>query len=341
MDEGLDPAVIHSAATVRQLANDSVFVVKLHGCPYRDNDPAHLLMLTEELEAPPPWVTNFLNGRVGERVFLYIGFSGSAAYVRASVRNAVMNLEGNINDAFGIDIRPVQEVFDDGDSLGEFYRLSNVNREHYLAGGAEEAFPEVANTVFRDLMLRELATASEEAARHECGGSEWLAGVLAQLRYEVIRLFARKLGALSGTSPTRLRDLKICSVLEWILILTAKQIIDRQSFSPKLACPYYPGNSGSATAPVVFFDGLGKEAAVVSSEIPQLLEQDKIKNMLQVGAEPRWYAIIVNCKGNLDTSRLEIIERQPQTIVNRYDAAIAVDENTMLAGLGRLEELFQ
>jgi hypothetical protein len=340
-DEGVDTIVIFSAATVRQLAEDAAFVVKVHGCPFRDNNAEHLIMLVEELEAPPPWVTTFLNGRIAERVFVYVGFSGNAPYLWRCITNTVANLEGYVNEAFGVDVVPAEQVFIGDNRLGAFYQLAHITEASYSSASADAVFVEVADRVFRQLMLRQVAKAGEEAAQHQCGGREWLEAILNDMSYENIRSFVRKLAVLTGAARVRSQDIAVWRVFKWMLVLTSKGVIERASLRPVLACPYYPGQRGRPSAPIIFFDGSGKEVALCLEEITKLRADEKFKTSIQVGAEPRWYAVITNCSGCVEGLDLGIIQRDAQSIAHEYDPVLPVDENTMVSKFNQLAELFQ
>jgi hypothetical protein len=165
-NEELDPRVIFSAARCPLMADDHACVVKIHGCPFMDTNPNNLVMLARELVNPPVWVTAFLQCRQLERVFVYIGFSGNAPYVRDSI-TAISGLLGDQRiDAFGVDRRPADEVFENGNGLGDFYRISHVPRENYSDLGSDAFLQSLADAVFNRLVETEIAAARHEAEQH-------------------------------------------------------------------------------------------------------------------------------------------------------------------------------
>jgi hypothetical protein len=340
-EEGVGPVIIFSAATYHKLTEDAAFVVKIHGCPFRDNDATHLLMLQGELAAPPAWVTTFLTGRLPERVFVYVGFSGNAEYVRQSIRTISIQLDGNVNQAFAVDIVPANEVFTNGNALGTFYSDSGVPAAQYSSAGADSLFREVANIVFRELMLSQLNSAATLAATHGCNDHAWLSEIITVMSYVHVRSFVRKLHSLSDDKPSRINKVVLKRIFKWMLILTCRGLIEKASFRPFLAFPYYPGPLGIAAAPIVFFDGLGQEVTVCCEDIRNLGKQEKFRSEWQIGAEPKWYAVIVNCVGNAQMPELEIIQMEKDSTARGYDPILFVDENTMVSEITNIEALFQ
>src|SRR5262249_31684355 len=198
-------------------------------------------------------------------------------------------------------------VFAEGNQLGEFYAASNVPPANYSSEGSDHLFRSVADLVFRRIMLLALGKAAEEAGRHGCPDFTWLDEVLNSLTYEQARSFGRRLGILRAGARVGLRDVAIEEVFKWILILAFRNIIGTVGFKPVLAYPYRPGPGNTASAPVIFIDGFKMEAAVCRAEVLELIEKENFRLSFQVAAEPRWYAVIVNCKGNLPLGDMRII----------------------------------
>ena len=333
--------VVYSATSCGKLAEEASFVIKVHGCPFRDSDPNHLLMLAGDLAAPPAWVTTFLNDRLLERVFVYVGFSGNAEYVRRCVTLATEALHGDLRQAYAVDVYSAETVFAEGNQLGEFYASSSVPPANYSSEGADHLFRSVADLVFGRIMLLALARAADEARRHGCHDFGWLNELINNLTYSQARSFGGRLGILRAGTGVRLRDVAIEEVFKWILILAFRNIISAVGFKPVLAYPYRPSPENTASAPVIFIDGFKMEAAVCRAEILELMEKKDFKLSFQVAAEPRWYVVIVNCKGNIPLGDMRIIEREPESIVRGYDPTIFIDENTMVTRVADLEGLFR
>jgi SIR2-like domain len=340
-EEGLSPTVIYSAATYRQLTEQSAFVIKIHGCPFRDNDPNHLVMMKEELSEPPPWVITFLKGRLPERVFIYVGFSGNADYVRNCIRTISAQLDGNINEAFGIDVRATAEVFGAGNSLGQFYQESGVQETKYNQNGSDSVFREVADRVFRQIALDKLDAVKGNANAHGCANTGWLAAILNSMNYEQLRTFAKRVHLLPQSRVLKVSQVAIDRVFLWMLMLAHRNILDANSFRPILACPYYPGGNGTAVAPVMFFDGARQEVSFSCDHLKKNAVQESFKTTYQIGAEPRWFAVIVNCIGNVSHAGNEIIARDPDSAAKGYDPIIFVDENTLVSQVASLERIFR
>jgi hypothetical protein len=340
-EEGLGPVVIYSATTYQQLTEQAAFVVKIHGCPFRDHDPTHLVMMKEELSEPPGWVINFLTGRLPERVFVYVGFSGNAEYVRNCIRNISIQLNGNVNEAFGVDVRPAAEVFAAGDTLGQFYQESGVPQHKYNPSGSDVVFREVADRVFRKIAQLKLNSVIGSAHAHGCDNTAWLSEILDSMNYVQLRAFARKVQFLSSSKVLTVSRVAIERVFLWMLILVCRNLLEVGSFRPVLACPYYPGAGGAAAAPILFFDGSGHEVSFSCEQLRKLAVQESFKSAYQIGAEPKWFAVIVHCIGNVTSTGSEIIDRDPDSAAKGYDPIIFVDENTMVSQDATLGRLFQ
>jgi len=339
--EGLRPEVVYCAARCAALSQQGVFVVKLHGCPYRDNNSENLLILASDLELPPPWVETFLRGRLLERVFVYVGFSGNAEYVRESVRVVSDILGRNGRPSFGVDVQSSNEVFLAGNRLGEFYGLSGVVEERYSRGGADLVFGDLANIVFRRLLVTAIEAATADAARHGCADSAWLAAIVTRMSYEQISSFVRRLGVLYRDVRPRIRGVALRQALKWMLILACRRLLEPASFRPVLAAPYRSRQEGAASAPIIFIDAYGKEAAICRDEIAEASKGDEFRSSFQVGAEPRWYAVILNCVGNVWESDTGVIARDQQSTARGYDPIVFVDENSMTNRMEHLESLFR
>ena len=340
-DEGLNPTVIYSAATYRQLTEQSAFVIKIHGCPFRDNDSNHLVMMKEELSEPPPWVITFLQGRLPERIFVYVGFSGNADYVRNSIRTISSQLNGNINEAFGIDVRPTAEVFSEGNSLGQFYQESSVPQAKYNPNGSDRVFREVSDRVFRQIAQNKLIAVVGNANAHGCANTGWLAEILNGMNYTQIRSFAKRVQVLPAGKTLPVSQVAIERVFLWMLLLAHRNILEANSFRPILACPYYPGVSGTAVAPILFFDGAGQEVSFSCDHLRKIAVQESFKTTYQIGAEPRWFAVIVHCIGDVNSAGSEIIARDADSTAKGYDPIIFVDENTMVSRAATLGGIFR
>ncbi len=340
-EEGLVPTVIYSAATYRQLTEQAAFVIKIHGCPFRDNDPGHLVVMTEELAEPPAWVVTFLTGRLPERVFVYVGFSGNAEYVRNCIRNISAQLNGNLNEAFAIDIQAAVDVFTAGNSLGQFYQESGVPQHKYSPNGSDVVFREVADRVFRQIAHLKLNAVTPSANAHGCAITAWLVDVLNSMNYVQLRSFARRVQFLPSSKILTVSQVAIDRVFFWMLILACRKIVEASSFRPVLACPYYPGANGTATAPLLFFDGSRQEVTFSCEHLKSSAVQEGFKSAYQIGAEPRWFAVIVNCIGNVSKAGTEIIDKDADSAAKGYDPIIFVDENTMVSQEATLERMFQ
>jgi len=338
--EQLEPIIIYSAAVCRHLVEDAVFVIKVHGCPYEDPNAENLVMLPNELQQPPDWVRNFLNNRVQERIFLYVGFSGNASYVTDCVSTTTRTLEGNVHDAFAVDIVPANEIFESAHPLRHFFELTRVPPVNYSPVGSDDLFIEVANIVFRRLMLSELEAAAQLATRHGCENHNWLHDIVSHMNYEQLRGFVRKLSFFSEENPLRVRQVGVKKAFKWMLLLTCNGILDHRTFRPVLAAPYHPGPEGSASAPIVIFDGRDQEASDCLAEISKASKGEKFKRTFQVGGLARWYAIVVNCDGTLQDQGTSIIQREEDSVAREYSPVFVVDENTLVNRIDHLQELF-
>jgi hypothetical protein len=341
--EGLEPRVICAATDYRELADNACFVVKVHGCPFRCADPATLVMLIEELAAPPAWVIQFLNGRLPERVFVYVGFSGNAQYVKDCVSGTATNLEGRVIESYGVDVVPSTQAFGGGHSLGDFYRLCHVPEENYTADGSDVVFRDVANIVFRQLATDQLELATPEARLHGCDDTNWLRQILRAMSYEQIRAFARKLAYLSPEKITRIRNVAMSRAFKWMLLLVCRGILRPGAFQPVLAFPYHPRLGGSGSVPVIFFDGLGHETSICCADIASASRDTEFRRAFQLGGLGRWYAVIVNCAGHAQPTNELIVQREAESTVREYVPVVYVDENTLVdnVDLAEFERIFQ
>jgi hypothetical protein len=339
--DGIEPTIICSADSYRQLTEDAPFIVKIHGCPFEDSNAAHLLMLEQELINPPEWVTRFLNGRLPERVFVYVGFSGNAEYVRGCVTSTTATLNGNMNEAYAVDIISAEDAYAPGNSLREFYTMSRVPELNYSSAGADQLFREVADLVFRRLAANRFREAVSEASRHTCDDNDWLGNLLDEMSYLQIRSFAKRVGLLSEQAHVRLSGVALTKIFKWILILVCKGILDRSSLQPVLAFPYYPGATGTASAPIIILDGLDREITICCDDARSIAKTKAFKLACQIGSEPKWYAVILNCVGNVTRENVGIIPKDPDSITRGHDPIVFVDENSMMTTINDLGRLFQ
>jgi hypothetical protein len=118
------------------------------------------------------------------------------------------------------------------------------------------------------------------------------------------------------------------NALYWILILCCRGILEHGSFRPVLAPAYRAGPNGTASAPVFFVDAGGQEADLCRDRIKSVSDE-KFLSAFQVSAEPRWYAVILNCRGTLRNPDLSVIQRDVESAAQGYDPALFIDENSM------------
>jgi hypothetical protein len=339
-EAGLSPEIISSAATVRKLSEEVVTVVKVHGCPYTEYDPNNLVMLQDELAQPPAWVVAFLNGRMQERVFVYVGFSGNAEYVRAAITTTANNLQGELNVAYAVDRVPRNEVFDNDNSLRQFYGHCRITADCYSDEGSDTLLAEVANYVFRSILLESLEAAIEQAQRHDQVDARTLRSDINRMTYTAIRCFAKKLGCLSAGQPVQVRHTCIMRAFKWMLLLSARGILESASFRPVLAFPFHPGPQSSASAPVIFVDGLGEELLVCRDQTRELARSVEFQIDFETRGLPRWYLVILNCTGTTGEGQLEIIQREQDSTVGGYDPMICIDENSLLDAFPNIADRF-
>lgn len=332
--------VVSSAGSVKALSEDVVALVKVHGCPYANDDPNDLAMLQDDLRNPPGWVTAFLNGRLQERVFVYVGFSGDAPYVRQCIEQTVENLRGRLNDAYAVDKLPTEAVFDGRSELGNFYTTCHVPPQNYSAAGSDPFLCRFADLVFRTLMLEALPRAVAGARRHVGCDGDTLEADIRRMSFAAVRSFARRLGLLSDR-PARLTDVRIVDALEWMLILSNCGVLESASFRPALAAPFYPGPASTSAGPVVLLDGFGELADVCRSEIAERYNSGAIQEEFTLRGCARWYAVIVNCKGTLGEGSLSIVPKLEDTTMGGYSPVVCLDENSLLGEIGRIREVFQ
>jgi SIR2-like domain len=332
--------VVFSGATVGLLSEEAIAVVKVHGCPYLDPNPEHLLLLEAELLRPPAWVVNFLNGRLQERIFVYSGFSGNAPYVWESIGQVRVALEGQLNSTFAVDLAPADTVFASGNTLGAFYVHCQVEQANYAEGGADNLFDEVADRVFRELLLAQIGLALNEVKQLGAQSAEFLETITKELPYETIRGFAKRVRYLAKPQNSRVRDVDLVGAFTWMILLTSKGVLEASSFRPRLSCPYHPGPVSLASAPIVFLDGSQKQALLCRAQIHELANQKAFKQEFQLAAVPRWFAVVFNCRGVMDDTELDVIPREANATVAGYDPVICRDENSLLAAMDDLPSEF-
>lgn len=270
---GLTPLTVCSAETVQHLRQDQLCVVKAHGCPFADGTADNLLMLDADLANAPQWLLNFLRGRLQERIFVYSGFSGNAPYVRASVADVMRALNQNMARAFAVDVRTPESVYDHDNDFGHFLRDSNVARDDYSPDGADDFFEEVANRVFRNLLLRSLDVAAQRAEQRMAVRPQDLSAIINAMSYEAIRSVVGKLIYLFPpiSAPIRVQDSCVERLFKWLLLLAARNTLDASSLRPLLVSPFRPGPNSTASAPIVFFDAAENDAQECVKQKPPLL----------------------------------------------------------------------
>src|SRR5258708_30880252 len=126
-----------------------------------------------------------------------------------------------------------------------------------------------------------------------------------------------------------------------MLILACRKIVEASSFRPVLACPYYPGANGTATAPLLFFDGSRQEVTFSCVHLKSSAVQEGFKSAYQIGAEPRWFAVIVNCIGNVSKAGTEIIDKDAESAAKSSDRLIFLDVSTILYQVAALQMTLQ
>jgi hypothetical protein len=250
-------------------------------------------------------------------------------------------LNGNVNEAFGIDIQPTVDVFAAGSSLGQFYRESGVPQRKYNPSGSDVVFREVADRVFRQIPRLKLNSMIASASARGCANTAWLAEILDSMNYAQLRSFTRRVQFLPNSKALNVSQVAIERVFLWMLILASRNLVEVSSFRPVLACPYYPGENGTAVAPILFFDGSGLEVSFACEHLRKIAVQESFKFAYQIGAEPRWFAVVVHCIGNVTNAGNEIIEKDADSAAKGYDPIIFVDENTMVSHDTTLELMFQ
>lgn len=299
--------VVTSAATAHALSEGTLAVVKLHGCPYTNDDPNDLLMLVNDLSQPPGWVITFLNGRLQERVFVYIGFSGDAPYVQRSIEQTLNDLQGMQNEAYAIDRESAETVFDSQNDLGRFYSLCGVTQENYSGEGSDTSLRQLADSVLREVVLEALSKAAEEATDWVAIDETTLQEDIRSMSFEAVRSFARRLAFLSHPErPTRIKGVCLKNALEWMLILASCALLENASFRPALASPFYPGPNSTASGPVVLLDGFGEVAEVCRSEVERRYEEGDIQSEFVLRGCARLFYARVNPHPLFSAINLEI-----------------------------------
>ena len=235
----IDPMIVCSHNTVAALRLGKLVVVKLHGCPYEDPDASHLLFRQADLTHPPDWVLNFLRGRLQEKIFVYVGFSGNAPYVQASLNAVVRALEEHPGKSYAIDIIGSGEVFGGHNELGNFLTLSNVPQDNYCSDGSDVFFADTANWVFRRIAIEALHEGAAQAQQRRNIDSRDLESIVTGLSYEALRNIARRLEYLFSTDTERLslRKARLPRLFMWMLIFVADRILEDASYRPVLASP--------------------------------------------------------------------------------------------------------
>jgi hypothetical protein len=327
---GVTTEVVYSGTNIPHLAEDAKFVVKLHGCPYRDPDPEHLVLSAAELNQPPRWIVHFLNGRLQQRILVYSGFSGNAPYVWTSIREVRDAIEGPLIEAFAVDRDPANIVFEADNELGAFYGHCQVSQERYDSEGADAFFTNVANSVFRGLLLKAAIAAVEQT--REGGGADpaFLITIISRLTFPTIQSFVSRLTTLRSNRHARIRDAGLRQVFRWILILVGQRILEASSFQPVLAPAYHPGPHSSCAAPLVFFDGGQEDALVCRERIRTAAAEGSLRQEFQLLAQPRWFAVVLNCVGLIDDESLDAMPRTDDTVAAGYEPISFRDENALL-----------
>jgi hypothetical protein len=335
--------IVCSRNTVPALLEGTITVVKIHGCPYLDPVADDLILLETELANPPQWVLNFLTGRLQERVFVYVGFSGNAPYVRSSISAVVRALEGYAGEAYAVDIQKSSLVFGGASDLGTFLNLSNVPPAKYSEQGSDRFFSETADALFRRIAFDALAEAARDAARHITVDPNGLRTIISNMGYEPIRNFAKKFRypLSDDEGPLSLRGAGLSRLFKWMLLFVAYGILEDASYRPVLACPYRAGPSSHASAPIVFFDGRGRDAADCADRVRELSRDTEFRTAFQLRGEPRWYPVSLYCSGTQPWLELTIVPKDPDTVVGGYSPAVFVDENTLTDSFDSLGECFR
>ncbi len=336
----LQPVIVCSPGQVHLLTDNVLHVIKLHGCPFSDRNLNNLIMLAADLRTPQRWIVNFLRGRLQERIFIYSGFSGNVDYVRDAVAQIYGDLEGHVPGAYAVDIVSSGTVFAAGNSLGEFYQHCGVIPERYTADGSDRFFEDVANRVFRGIMLNELEDASEDAAEYQQPISFGLSRTIRGLEHAAVRGFARRLLALSKNKVVRLRDVDLRGAIKWMLLLTSSGILEDSSFRPVLTLPFNPGLDSHASDPIVIIDGLRKNALHCRERLKERICENDFKEEFRLRGLARCYFIIINCVSFIDASTLDIVPREEDTTVEGYDPAVCYDENSLLGSFGDMVKRF-
>lgn len=339
---GIRYEIVCSRNTVATLREGTVAIIKAHGCPYIDPVADNLILLEAELVDPPRWIVNFLTGRLQEKVFVYVGFSGNAPYVQSSISAVVDALGGHAGESYAVDVQESDAVFGGASDLGGFLRLSNVPREKYSEHGSDRFFADTADSLFRRIALQAISEGAMEAGRHVAVDPSSLRTTISSMGYEAVRNFARKFRcALSAEeAPLSLRTANLSRLFKWMLLFVAHGILEDASYRPVLACPYRAGPHSHASAPIVFFDGGSKDAADCADRIRERSRYVDFRTTFQLRGEPRWYAVVLNCVGTRPWVPITIIPREPDTVVGGYSPAVFVDESTLTDSIDSLGECF-
>jgi hypothetical protein len=121
----------------------------------------------------------------------------------------------------------------------------------------------------------------------------------------------------------------------------ASNILEPASFRPVLSPAYNPGPNSSCAAPLVIIDGGANQADLCREKIRELATDGQFKRDFQLSATPRWFALVVNCRGVLSDGELDIIPREENSSVAGYEPVVIKDENSLLGKRDTLAAEFQ
>lgn len=256
--------VFCSRETIACLREDGPLVLKIHGCPYTDQNPDNLLVTEEDLRVGRPWIENMVRSRIQERHCIYVGFSCNVDYIVTSVDSVVKDIGVEVLSTFIIDIKSSEEVFGAESTLPltQFTKSLGLEREQYCSAEADDFFAQLGDSTTRLILATQLDLAINEAneIRPFSGEIEDAANgirqnIIDRLKYVYAYNFVARLkGNPQAFIPLNAASDDIRVAFKWILALIGSQFIPPTAVIPVLAYPFKANNSSPE---IIIFSGDG------------------------------------------------------------------------------------
>lgn len=311
--------IVAAPDTLQILRDGKRAVLKIHGCPYSDSDPDHLLVTQQELLEGRAWIRTMLEGRLQERYCVYVGFSGNVPYVLESVAATIAALGEHLIASYAIDAKPTDEVFHHPPAtpLASFVEALGIPRAHYSDMRADPFCRALGNRLVRRILRQTLAEATGGGVAVAVAGAEQIGNAIAEILEGIEYEYAYDwISRLCGV-PRQFKGLRrekeiVLAAFRVIILLIGAEIINLAAIAPVLAFPFRQINPGPS---IVIFGGNGNMLVdQLAQEISERFKTEEFRQAIGCENGDTVIAVAVRCLGRPTQQTAAIIPEEPDSL---------------------------